>query len=130
EDVPLPELVDLVVELDAARSLRDHVDLLLTGVRVAERQGGAGRELLDADAAGPAVELALREADVHALRHLEPGGNVLHVAEVDDRVVAHAREASAAHRTGPTYAGPVRILLVSQMYPGPDAPDLGTFVAQ
>src|SRR5438128_5789711 len=28
------------------------------------------------------------------------------------------------------YAGPVRILLVSQMYPGPDAPDLGTFVAQ
>jgi len=31
---------------------------------------------------------------------------------------------------GPAYAGPVRILLVSQMYPGPDAPDLGTFVAQ
>jgi glycosyltransferase involved in cell wall biosynthesis len=28
------------------------------------------------------------------------------------------------------YAAPVRILLVSQMYPGPDAPDLGTFVAQ
>jgi glycosyltransferase involved in cell wall biosynthesis len=26
--------------------------------------------------------------------------------------------------------GPVRILLVSQMYPGPDAPDLGVFVAQ
>ena len=33
-------------------------------------------------------------------------------------------------RAGPAYAGPVRILLVSQMYPGPDAPDLGTFVAQ
>src|SRR5439155_11892157 len=33
-------------------------------------------------------------------------------------------------RPGPAYAGPVRILLVSQMYPGPDAPDLGTFVAQ
>src|SRR5438477_945423 len=33
-------------------------------------------------------------------------------------------------RVGPAYAGPVRILLVSQMYPGPDAPDLGTFVAQ
>src|SRR6201997_2434423 len=28
------------------------------------------------------------------------------------------------------YADPVRILLVSQMYPGRDAPDLGTFVAQ
>jgi glycosyltransferase involved in cell wall biosynthesis len=28
------------------------------------------------------------------------------------------------------YAGRVRILVVSQMYPGPDAPDLGTFVAQ
>src|SRR6186997_266765 len=26
--------------------------------------------------------------------------------------------------------GPVRILLVSQMYPGPDDPDLGVFVAQ
>jgi glycosyltransferase involved in cell wall biosynthesis len=35
-----------------------------------------------------------------------------------------------AQRTGPAYAGPVRILLVSQMYPGRDAPDLGTFVAQ
>src|SRR5256714_456053 len=33
-------------------------------------------------------------------------------------------------RVGPAYAGPVRILLVSQMSPGPDAPDLGTFVAQ
>src|SRR5256886_5401905 len=33
-------------------------------------------------------------------------------------------------RPGPAYAGHVRILLVSQMYPGPDAPDLGTFVAQ
>src|SRR2546430_11884250 len=31
---------------------------------------------------------------------------------------------------GGAYAAPVRILLVSQMYPGPDAPDLGTFVAQ
>jgi glycosyltransferase involved in cell wall biosynthesis len=29
-----------------------------------------------------------------------------------------------------TYAAAVRILLVSQMYPGADAPDLGTFVAQ
>src|SRR6059036_508830 len=28
------------------------------------------------------------------------------------------------------YAARVRILLVSQMYPGADAPDLGTFVAQ
>jgi glycosyltransferase involved in cell wall biosynthesis len=33
-------------------------------------------------------------------------------------------------RTGPGRMGPVRILLVSQMYPGPDDPDLGTFVAQ
>jgi glycosyltransferase involved in cell wall biosynthesis len=33
------------------------------------------------------------------------------------------------HR-GPAYAGAMRILLVSQMYPGPDAPDLGAFVAQ
>src|SRR5436190_13971469 len=31
---------------------------------------------------------------------------------------------------GGAYAARVRILLVSQMYPGPDAPDLGTFVAQ
>src|SRR6266852_5642953 len=32
--------------------------------------------------------------------------------------------------TRPAYAGPMRILIVSQMYPGPDDPDLGTFVAQ
>src|SRR5438477_6006528 len=31
---------------------------------------------------------------------------------------------------GGAYAARVRILLVSQMYPGPGAPDLGTFVAQ
>src|SRR6476661_281803 len=31
---------------------------------------------------------------------------------------------------GGAYAARVRILLVSQMYPGADAPDLGTFVAQ
>jgi glycosyltransferase involved in cell wall biosynthesis len=33
-------------------------------------------------------------------------------------------------RTGGAYAPPVRVLLVSQMYPGADAPDLGVFVAQ
>src|ERR1700693_709422 len=31
---------------------------------------------------------------------------------------------------GGAYAARVRILLVSQMYPGPDAPDLRTFAAQ
>src|SRR6476646_262708 len=31
---------------------------------------------------------------------------------------------------GAAYAARVRVLLVSQMYPGPGAPDLGTFVAQ
>src|SRR5437868_13772428 len=31
---------------------------------------------------------------------------------------------------GGAYAAHVRILVVSQMYPGPSAPDLGTFVAQ
>src|SRR3954447_19889497 len=31
---------------------------------------------------------------------------------------------------GGAYAARMRILLVSQMYPGPGAPDLGTFVAQ
>src|SRR5579862_5819402 len=40
------------------------------------------------------------------------------------------RRGCLAPRTGGAYAPPVRILLVSQMYPGPDAPDLGTFVAQ
>src|SRR5690348_2328443 len=33
EDVPLPELLGLVVELDPPRPLRDHVDLLLLRVR-------------------------------------------------------------------------------------------------
>src|SRR4051794_38623750 len=36
EDVPLPQVVHLVVELDAARALPDHVDLLLLRVRVPE----------------------------------------------------------------------------------------------
>src|SRR5579884_2788803 len=35
-----------------------------------------------------------------------------------------------ARSTAAAYAAAVKILLVSQMYPGPDAPDLGTFVAQ
>src|SRR5262249_9739315 len=118
--------------------------------------------------------------------HLELRGDVLDVAEVDDRVIAHQVDLKRLRRScsrsgerkpkehalslcsagppapsarrdcstcpsrdgptslwrpsaplqrrephaGPAYAGPVRILLVSQMYPGPDAPDLGTFVAQ
>ena len=44
------------------------------------------------------------------------------VATMSDRLIR-------SHSVG-AYAPPVRILLVSQMYPGPDAPDLGTFVAQ
>src|ERR671924_373132 len=43
--------------------------------------------------------------------------------------VSPATSTTPGTRT-PAYAAPVRILLVSQMYPGPDAPDLGTFVAQ
>src|SRR5438445_3363264 len=39
-------------------------------------------------------------------------------------------DTSMTPATRGAYAGRVRILLVSQMYPGPDAPDLGTFVAQ
>jgi glycosyltransferase involved in cell wall biosynthesis len=48
------------------------------------------------------------------------GVKALDPDETDDRVVPPAA----------AYAGPVRILVVSQMYPGPEAPDLGTFVAQ
>src|SRR5205807_1912506 len=39
------------------------------------------------------------------------------------------RKPCRPHALG-AYAPRMRILLVSQMYPGPDAPDLGTFVAQ
>src|SRR5947209_2724255 len=39
-------------------------------------------------------------------------------------------DTSMTPATRGAYAGRMRILLVSQMYPGPDAPDLGTFVAQ
>src|SRR5581483_1300656 len=38
-------------------------------------------------------------------------------------------DAAAGERLAPARRA-VRILLVSQMYPGPDAPDLGTFVRQ
>src|SRR5581483_4653260 len=46
-----------------------------------------------------------------------------------DRSERHDRSVSPPAPRG-AYAPVVRILLVSQMYPGPDAPDLGTFVAQ
>src|SRR5207248_5727067 len=80
EDVPLLQVVHLVVELDPARALRDHVDLLLCRVLVPERLAHPGRQLLDADAADLATEMAPREANVHALRHLELRGDVLDVA--------------------------------------------------
>ena len=43
-DVPRPQVVHLVVDLDPARALGDHVELLLLRVRVAERQAHAGPE--------------------------------------------------------------------------------------
>src|SRR5205807_2591047 len=44
------------------------------------------------------------------------------------RALGHVRRAAA--RTELLGRRAMRILLVSQMYPGPDDPDLGTFVAQ
>src|SRR6476646_11846142 len=49
QDVPLPQVTHLVVELDPARALGDHVDLLLPRMRVPEGRAYAGRQLLDAD---------------------------------------------------------------------------------
>src|SRR6266581_5066084 len=43
---------------------------------------------------------------------------------------ADRRSAQRLRREAQRTLATVRILLVSQMYPGPDAPDLGTFVAQ
>ena len=43
---------------------------------------------------------------------------------------AAPRDVEFEHVSVTAYAAAVRILLVSQMYPGPDAPDLGPFVAQ
>src|SRR5204863_4845127 len=59
EDVPLPELVHLVIELDPARAFGDHVDLLLLGVRMSEGLANTGREPLDADTADLAGEMPL-----------------------------------------------------------------------
>src|SRR4029077_10352497 len=65
EDVPLPQIVHIVVEFDPARALGDHVDLLLLRVLVPERRAEPGRQLLDADAADRTAEIPLRESDVH-----------------------------------------------------------------
>ena len=56
--------------------------------------------------------------DVHVRAATSRGGS--------SRTWAASKQSAA----GAAYAGVVRILVVSQMYPGPDAPDLGTFVAQ
>src|SRR5262245_51001954 len=101
EDVPLPQVVDLVVELDATGALGDHVDLLLPRVGVTERSAHAGRQLLDSDPADRAAELTLREPRVQALRPLELRRDVLAVAEINDRVHAHDRDATS-------YGGPSR----------------------
>ena len=53
------------------------------------------------------------------------------VAVLGDRSLVRSVRANAAHASvpKPSRFARVRILLVSQMYPGPDDPDLGVFVA-
>src|SRR5256885_15694325 len=75
-------------------------------MRVPERLSHPGRQLLDPHAAGGAAELPFREADVHALRHLKLRGDVLDVAEVDDRVVAHVVEATSSRSSSSVRAAP------------------------
>ena len=66
--------------------------------------------------------------------HRIAGANlVVRLRHVVEDLAEASRRRSRVHAgtiTPGAYAAAVRILLVSQMYPGPDAPDLGTFVAQ
>src|SRR5262249_28515210 len=90
DDVPLADVLDLVLDLDAAASLDDHVELLLARVLVPERRPEPGAERLEADGAELATQRVPREARLHLVRHAEFRRHVLVLADVDDRVVAHA----------------------------------------
>lgn len=67
DDVPLPDVHDVVVHADPARSGHDHVDLLLLGVPMT--QGGAEiRRIAEiADSKMLRVEVAAAEARVDAV---------------------------------------------------------------
>ena len=71
------------------------------------------------------AHLAPLAVDEAAQRRAQPGLALRHAEDL-----RQARDFDDPGHSAPAYAARVRILLVSQMYPGPDAPDLGTFVAQ
>ena len=121
------------------QSVAGHMHLLGRSIRVDLNPGPTRRE---APARDPALELPLaglvppREAgqrrprrraprDVPARRRAAPRRAALRaLGRGDDRRdVPRGRPGDAPVALG------LRILLVSQMYPGPDAPELGTFVA-
>src|SRR5205823_6066575 len=106
--VPLAELDDLVLDLDARRPADDDVDLLLALVLVAERDAEPGRERDQAQAERLAADGRPGEAGLELRRHAELRRLVLHLTEVLLRVsadgsilIAPAASQTSAIRSSP-----------------------------
>src|SRR5437764_4801298 len=86
-DVPLPQLDDLVVELDATGTADHDVDLFLLAMAVAHRgaEAGAVPEVADSEMLG--VEMPAREMRLQPRRVL--AGRVVDLLQVCDREVRH-----------------------------------------
>src|SRR5581483_1170935 len=86
DDVPLPKLVDSVVQADTARPAYDDVRLFLLAVAVRPRRTNASAVADEGHAEMLGVEVLASEAGLHPL---PIGCRVLDLLEVDDREVAH-----------------------------------------
>ena len=91
DDVPLPDVADLVVEPDAAGADDDDVGLLLLAVAVADGVAQVGRVLPVADPDVARAEGVAAEAPLQALEPALDG--VVLLQQVHDRVVGHGPSA-------------------------------------
>src|ERR1700704_563134 len=82
-DVPLLEVVDLVIEPDPARAGHHDVRLLLLAVAVGHRRAHAGRVPEMADPEGLRIQVLASEASLDARR--PAGGGILEVHQVLER---------------------------------------------
>ena len=124
---------------DAALRGADHVRPRIDGV---DDQAAGGQQLrqlpgaaADLEHARSGSEPSARERDVDELPGIAGANLVVLLGDaVEDlpELPESLRIIHSAHDNGASgaYAAAVRILLVSQMYPGAADPDLGTFVAQ
>jgi hypothetical protein len=82
DDVSLPQVEDLVVDLDPSAPAEDDVDLLLVAMPVAELHAEAGHRGLARDGDDLALERSPAEARLEPRREPEPRRRVLAVVDV------------------------------------------------